>query len=104
MSTLTMNDGGLTTQDPHDVMVYEMDWSENLETDVNILTSAWTITVEKGTAGLTADNSKRSGQITQIRLGSGVLGSLYKATNQIVTNETPAQTKERSFLILIEDL
>lgn len=41
-------------------------------------------------------------RVTQLRLTGGTLGHLYEVANKVVTNETPAQTKERSFRVLIE--
>jgi hypothetical protein len=41
---------------------------------------------------------------TQVRLLAGTLGQIYEIANKIVTSETPAQTKERSFRVLIENL
>lgn len=40
---------------------------------------------------------------TQVRLMGGTLGQVYEVANTIVTNETPAQTKEKSFNVLIEN-
>lgn len=40
---------------------------------------------------------------TQVRLSGGTLGQLYEIANRIVTNETPSQTKEKSFRVLIEN-
>lgn len=40
---------------------------------------------------------------TQVRLSGGTLGQLYEVANKIVTSETPSQTKEKSFRVLIEN-
>jgi len=41
---------------------------------------------------------------TQFRFTGGVVGAIYEISNRITTNESPAQTIERSFLLKIEDL
>lgn len=38
-----------------------------------------------------------------VKLSGGTLGQLYEVTSQITTSETPAQTKERSIRVLIEN-
>lgn len=40
---------------------------------------------------------------TQFRFTNNVAGARYRISNYIVTNETPTQTKERSFDLLIQD-
>jgi hypothetical protein len=43
-----------------------------------------------------------SSRYTQFRFTGGTLGAVYEIANMILTNESPAQRKERSFRILIE--
>jgi hypothetical protein len=52
---------------------------------------------------LTKDNETivTGNQKTQLRLKAGTLKNRYTVTNRIVTNETPAQTDERSFVLRI---
>jgi len=54
---------------------------------------------------LTKDNESVlvSNRTTQVRLTGGTLGQTYEVANKIVTNESPAQTKEKSFRVLIEN-
>lgn len=61
------------------------------------------------TSGMVADNpsilstSPYSSRWTQVRLLGGTEGASYEVTNNIVTDETPAQHKDRFFLVAIED-
>lgn len=110
MSTVTVEPGALVTKDANEARVIVFDWdATNLATSVTITTSTFTITVERPTsespAGLTKDNpSILSGsRKTQVRVSAGTLGSLYRLSNTIVTNESPAQTKERSCFISVVD-
>lgn len=53
---------------------------------------------------LTKDQESGVGtRITQLRLSAGTPGTKYTITNRIVTNESPAQTDERSFELLVQD-
>lgn len=102
--TITIREGALVTKDPADIKVYQVDWdTENLAALVTITTSTWTITGPD--ALLTKDNESilAGSRSTQLRLLAGTLGQTYEIANKIVTNESPAQTKERSFRVLIEN-
>lgn len=102
MST-TIHDGGLVVKDPSAAKVYQMDWNaENLATDVTISTSTWSVT-GRDTA-LTTDQTSTvgSGRKAQVRLSAGTIGVKYTVTNHITTSESPAQTKEKSFFVLIQ--
>jgi hypothetical protein len=108
MATVTITNGDLVGKDPADIKVYTVDWdTNNLAPAVTIQTSTWTITaIEPSTtdALLTKDSESilAGNRTTQVRLTAGTLGQKYAIANKIVTNETPAQTKERSFYVLIE--
>lgn len=63
--------------------------------------------------GLTLDNTSvlsdapYNSRVTQVRLtgqGDAHAGRRYEIANRITTNESPAQTKERSFFVVIENL
>lgn len=104
----TIQDGGLIVKDPSDISVYTFDWdTEHLAPTVTIVSSAFTITALSpvGDTALTKDQESTlvSLRSTQLRLTGGTLGARYEIANRIVTSETPAQTKERSCYILIED-
>ena len=107
MSAVILRPGGLYTKDPNELRVVQFDWDTdgNLATGATISTSTWTIAVERPASevitGLTKDNDSilSGSRKTQVRLTAGTLGSRYRLSNTIVTNETPAQTKERSVFI-----
>lgn len=105
MSAQTIVPGGLVTKDPSASKVYQFNWADYL-TDLGsetITSSTFTITGDD--AILTKDNeSVVSGSLkTQLRLLAGTLGNTYTVTNRIVTNGTPSNTDERSFLVLVQD-
>jgi hypothetical protein len=110
MSTIVIQDGDQVTKDPADIKVYKFDWdTNNLAATVTIGTSTWTITpIYPSTtdAVLTKDQESILAGLrtTQVRLSAGTLGQIYEIANKVVTSETPAQTKERSFRVLIENL
>jgi hypothetical protein len=110
MSTVTISPGALVTKDPSDIKVYVFDWdTNNLAVGVTISgVPVWTITAVKPSTtdtNLTKDNESvlAGSRKTQVRLLGGTVGQTYEIANKIVTNETPAQTKERSFRVLIQD-
>lgn len=109
MSIVIIQPGGLVRKDPSDIKVYVFDWdTDNLAAAVTIGTSTWTITAIKPSltdTNLTSDNTSILAGLrkTQIRLTAGTLGQTYEIANKIVTNESPSQTKERSFRVLIEN-
>jgi len=110
MSAITLSEGGLVVKDPADVKLFTADWgAQNLADAVTVSTSTWTITaISPATAdtALTQDQASilTGGRKTSIRLSAGTLGQLYEVANKIVTSETPAQTKERSFRVLVQNL
>jgi 2-keto-3-deoxy-galactonokinase len=106
----TISPGQLVVLDPSDIRVFTFDWgTSNLPVGVTISTSTFTITVRKqnGLTALTKDNETiiSGNRSTQLRLNAttATLGDKYIVANKIVTSESPAQTKERSFNVLIED-
>lgn len=107
MATVTILPGDQVTKDPSDVKVYVFDWdTNNLAAAVTISTSSWTITALGPSAtdtALTKDSESvlAGSRKTQLRLTAGTVGQRYEIANKIVTNETPSQTKERSFRVLV---
>lgn len=104
---ITVNDGELVTKDPADRPVLKFDWDAlHLADGVTITESTWTITAIKPVTdtALTKDSESilSGNRRTQLRLIGGTLGAEYLLSNRIVTNETPAQTFERSVPILVE--
>lgn len=99
--------GDLVEQGPNDVRVYVFDWdARNLPAAVTIDSSVFTVTAvhPASAAALTVDNELilSGDRKTWLRLSGGALGATYDIANRIVTNETPAQTKELSFRLLIQ--
>ncbi len=110
MAMITIQTGAVVLKDPSDVKVYKVDWdSSNLAPGVTITNSSWTITAIKPSTTdtvLTKDNEAilSGDRTTQVRLAAGTLNQVYEVANKVTTNESPAQTKERSFRVLIQNL
>lgn len=108
MSVVTIRPGQLVLKDPSEKRVYQFDWdTSNIAIGAAIASSTFEITAIHAAAGdtpLTKDNESllTGNRKTQLRLLGGTLGRQYEITNHIITNEVPAQEKERSFKILIE--
>jgi hypothetical protein len=101
MSYITIAPGQLVTKDPADAKLYRFDWTtKNLQVGAAVTASTFTIT---GPDVLLTKDSENIPTQGCVRLTGGTLGAMYEVANKIVTNETPSQTKERSFLILIEN-
>jgi hypothetical protein len=107
--SLTVEDGATITKDPADKLVFHFDWdASNLGTAVTI-SGTPTVTVvnisgDAVTTPVTVDQvSVLSGsRKVQCRINAGAVGSYWAVTNQIVTNESVPQTKERSVYVLVE--
>jgi hypothetical protein len=104
----TIRDGDLATKDPNDIRVFVFDWdAEHLAVGVTISTNSFTITALEPTTdtALTKDSESilAGNRKTQLRLTAGTLGARYQIANKIVTNESPAQTFERSFFLRVEE-
>jgi hypothetical protein len=108
MSTATIFPGSLVVKDPSDVKTYVFDWdTNNLALGATITSSTFTITAVRplGDTALTADQASvlTGNRKTQVRLSAGTVAALYEVANRVVTSESPPQTKERSFRILIQN-
>lgn len=107
---ITIEDGRQIEQDPNDVRVFVFDWDAlNLTAGVTIVSSTFTVValypltatlMTKDNEGMVPDSNNRK---TRLRLSGGVLGATYEIANKVTTDESPAQIKERSFKILIQD-
>lgn len=106
--SLTIQAGELVVQDPSDVRVYRFDWTDNLGTGVEITGSAtWTLSaiapsdatlITKDQESIVTGNTK-----AQVRIQGGTADSRYRVACKVTTNETPSQTKEQSFDILVQN-
>lgn len=106
MAAQTITPGGLVVKDPSAQKVYQFDWTDylaDLGTGETIATTTFLLTGSD--AVLTKDNEGVvTGSLkTQLRLLAGSLGVRYTVTNRIVTNGAPANTDERSFVVLVQD-
>jgi hypothetical protein len=102
MST-EIHSGGLVTKDPDAIEVYVVDWdAEHLAASVTITTSSWVIAGPDSALTKDQESILSGSRKTQLRLTAGTLEGVYTVTNRIVTNETPAQTKDASFSVLIQ--
>ncbi len=98
---MSVTPGSTLRQDPSESLVYTFDWSAWLVGAAIISSSTFTLTGPDGV--LTKDNpSVVSGSLsTTVRLIGGTFGKTYTLTNTVVTNESPAQTGERSVQIAV---
>lgn len=117
-----IRDGGQVVKDSADIKTYCVDWRDMFRASVQITTSTWTITAiapSTTDAVLTKDNEailsaalattaleetvSEENLVTRVRLTAGTNGQKYQVANKVVSNESPAQTIERSFFVLVED-
>lgn len=92
------------TKDPSEVLVYDIDWGTNwLAPTVTISTSTWTITGPDAVLTKDSETIPIGLRTTRVRLSAGTNGARYLVTNRIVTNETPSQTGERTFELLVQN-
>lgn len=104
MSVVTIPDGGQITKDPADVKTYTFDYdTANLAAGATIATSVWTVAGSDALLIVDQTTILSGARRTQLRLSGGTLGTTYTVTNTITTSESPAQTKERSLKVLVEN-
>lgn len=110
MSILIVQAGSTIRFDPSDSRTVQFDWdTDNLAAGVSILTSTFTLTVvrQSGLTALTKDNPSILAGLrkTQVRViaTTATAGDLYELANTVVTDEVPAQTKEQSVRVLVEN-
>ena len=104
---MSLTPGCTVIKDPDASKVYAFEWARWLVSPATIASSSWAITPPAGESPsvLTKDNpTVLSGNTkTQVRLIGGTRGKVYVVTNTIVTNETPAQTDDKSFYLRIAE-
>lgn len=110
--SLTVADGALITKDPLDVAVYEFDWNaEHLAASVTITSCDFLVSaIRPSTATLPTLTETGTGlgiqtgsRKTKVKVEGGTLGAEYELSNTIVTNETPAVTKNRMVRLLVQN-
>ena len=107
MTQVTIQPFGAREVGTAESKVIEFDWDTagNLAVGATIVSSTFTITVERPaseeTPGLTMDNDSilPGSRKTQVRVIQPTLGTRYRLNNTITTNESPAQIKEGSMFI-----
>lgn len=110
--SITVNDGTLILKDPSDVSTYTFDWDDALATSVTIASITCGVVALGGdttTTPLTLSTASplgiQSGSRTvKVQLTAGAVGSKWRVNCKVVTSETPAQTRERSFFLKLEQM
>ena len=78
---------------PEDVVDYNVDWSQWLETGDTIQTSTWIVET-----GITQDSESETASVATIWVSGGIEGRTYRLINEIVT--TPgARTKRQPIIV-----
>ena len=99
MTTITFvktPQGDQITKSPGDVLDYSMDWIDWLAEGDTITASEWAVPT-----GITEDSNSATTTVTTIWLSGGTENRSYTLTCKITT--TQGRTKERSFIIKVED-
>ncbi len=89
------------TKDPDSVEAFFIDWRQRLSA-LTIASSDFTVTGPDGALTASYAAVLSGNQQSQIVLSGGSIGRRYTVTNEIVTNESPAQTLKSSFRVRIE--
>ncbi len=111
MSTVTVYPGGLIALDPSDkkVVVFDFNVDGNLAAGVTLASYVVTITAiqQTGLTALTMDSDSISGSGRKVTLRllatTATLGDRYSVAVKGVTDESPAQEKEYSIDVLIQN-
>src|SRR5690348_7607976 len=103
--SVSIASGGLLTKDPDAVELFTMDWNIRgaLADGVEIDASTWEIAGPDNALTFASPTVLAGNRKAQAIFSGGTLGATYTVTNRIVTNESPAQRKDRSFKVLIEE-
>jgi hypothetical protein len=83
-------------KDPSDILDYEWDWSDWLETSETIVSASWTVPT-----GITQTDTDVGSTTATLWLSGGTAGTTYEVACKIVTSMD--RTAERSCRILVED-
>lgn len=102
---MSIRPGTTIVKDPNAENVLTWDWSDYLVGNAQIASDSFIVSTISGDAApLVSDNESSSTTSATHRLTGGTLGKTYQVTHRIVTNETPAQTEDRSIKIAIRSL
>jgi hypothetical protein len=110
MSAVTVSPGALITLDPSDKKVILFDFDQN-NLAVGVTLSSYLITItpikQSGVTALTTDNAAITGSSRKVTARflatTATVGDRYDVSVKGVTSETPAQEKEYSIRILIQN-
>jgi hypothetical protein len=83
-------------KDPSDILDYEVDWSEWLESTETLSSATWTVPT-----GLTSTDTDIGDTTATVWLSGGTAGTTYEVACKVVT--TAGRTAERSFRVRCED-
>jgi hypothetical protein len=106
-AAIEIRPGDLVRQGDQELCIYRFNWDrEHLSADALIETSAFIATPMNNPdavalnidATAIIDSQRR----TWLRVTGGTVGTKYRITNRITTNETPIRGPERSFFLLIQ--
>lgn len=93
--------GTTVTKDPEAEKVYTFDWSAWLVGAAVITTSTFIISGPDTALEFDDDVILSPATSTQVLLTGGTIGKTYVVTNRIVTNESPAQTDDKSIKVKV---
>jgi len=86
-------------KDPDAVKDYEIDWSDWLQDEEVISTSAWAIV--EATPALVIDSSQTSSFASTVWLSAGTDGENYMVTNHILTDQ--GREDDRTIRVLVRE-
>lgn len=99
---MSITPGATVPKDPNSSEIYTWNWSDWLVGAAIISTS--TFAVDDGPdSALTLDQDAivTGDTSTRVRINGGTLGKKYRVRNRVITNESPAQTDDRSIWVHI---
>lgn len=97
---MSVKPGATVTKDPDAALVYTWDWSAWLVGDAVIDTATFAVDVAPD-ASLTLDEDDSDDTTASVRINGGTVGKKYQVRCRVVTDETPAQTDDRSIWVHI---
>lgn len=111
MSVVTVPPGALFVLDPAETKVVQFDWDQSLAEGAIISTSTFTGTAKRPStaSALTLTGTGTGlgiavdGRSAKVKVSGGDLGAVYELAHTVTTDETPAQIKERSIRVLVQN-
>ena len=76
---------------------YTVNWSTYLSTGETVSASSWRV----NSTGLTINASSLATPLSRVWIGGGTLGTVYRLSNKITTNQ--ARADERHLIVRVED-